>query len=217
MLTKTLSVYSWTILCVSRPADYGSFIMPPSILVSGSTIAAAALAVLVSGCAMTTTRSATADTATTTTPAVGGTVGFTDYTDNDGPNSTVILTGAIGDFGGAVSVHPDGTVDPDHRSQLKLALRDGSFRIGIADLDKKFVGAMRTFPPNTSTCSGTVTVAATARIVAGSGTGSYRRISGAFDLTLTLAEVDAKTKCTTSSALLKESIVTAGTGTVSVR
>jgi hypothetical protein len=189
--------------------------MPPSRLVSVSTIAAVGVAVLISGCAMDTTRSAVADT--TTTPAAGGAVGFTDYTDNDGPSSTVILTGAIGDFGRAVSVHPDGTVDPDHRSQLKLTLRDGSFRIGIADLDKKFVSAMRTFPPNTSTCSGTVTVAATARIVAGSGTGSYRRISGAFDLTLTLAEVDAKANCTTSSALLKESIVTAGTGTVSVR
>jgi hypothetical protein len=143
-------------------------------------------------------------------------VDFTDYTDNDGPESTVILTGAIGDYGKAVSVRPDGTVDPDHSSQLDLALRDGSFRIDIAVLHKKFVGVMSHFPPNTGTCSGTVQVAGATPVVAGSGTGAYKGISGSFDLTITLAEVDAKTNCGASSAFLRQSIVTAGSGTVSL-
>jgi hypothetical protein len=188
-------------------------------------IAASAGALVMSGCASTAAKppSSGGGTAAATTPAAdgtkapagGGTVGLTDYSDNDGAKSTVILTGAVGDFGEAVSVHPDGTVDPDHRSQLNLALRDGSFRISIADLDKKFVSAMNSFPSDTSTCSGTVTVAAPAPIVAGSGTGSYRGISGEFNLTLTLAEVDAKANCGASSAFLRQSIVTAGSGTVS--
>jgi hypothetical protein len=146
-----------------------------------------------------------------------GTVSLTDYADDDGPTSTVILTGAIGDFGQAVSVHPNGTVDPDHSSQLRLTLRDGSFRVSVADLHQRFARAMRDFPSSTSTCSGTVAAAGAAPIVAGSGTGSYRRISGGFHLTITLAEVVAKEGCTATSAFLRQSIVTAGTGTISFR
>ncbi len=168
------------------------------VSVSVFAIAASVGTLLTSGCASTATKP----------PSAGGTTTAT---------SAVILTGAIGDFGEAVSVHPNGTVDPDHSSELSLALRDGSFRVSIADLDKKFVSAMRHFPSNASTCSGTVTVAAAAPIVAGSGTGSYRGISGNFNLTIKLAEVDAKANCSASSALLRESIVTAGSGTISFR
>lgn len=197
--------------------------------VSVLAIAVSAAALAMSGCGSSGPASRSAGgRATTMTPAAhgavatktaaaGGTMGFTDVTDNDGPRSTVILTGAIGDFGEAVSVHPDGTVDPDHSSQLGLALRYGSFRVNIADLHKRFVSAMRHFPSNTSTCSGTVTVAGAAPIVTGSGTGSYRGISGGFHLTMTLAEVDATANCGPSSAFLRQSIVTAGSGTVSFR
>jgi hypothetical protein len=87
----------------------------------------------------------------------------------------------------------------------------------VADFDKKFVSAMSNFPSNTSTCSGTVTVAGAAPIVAGSCTGSYRGISGNFNLTFTLAEVAAKANCSASSAFLRQSIVIAGSGTVSFR
>jgi hypothetical protein len=191
-------------------------------------VAASAAALAMSGCGSDGSESrSVGGRATTTAPAAhgataepsagGGAVGFTDVTDNDGPRSTVILTGAIGDFGQATSVHPDGTVDPDHGSQLGLTLRYGSFRVNIADLHRSFVTAMRRFPSNTRTCSGTVTVAADAPIVAGSGTGSYRGISGGFHLTIALAEVDATANCGSSSAFLRQSIVTAGSGTVSFR
>jgi hypothetical protein len=63
-------------------------------------------------------------------------VELVDYADNDGPTSTVILTGAVDDAGKAQSVGPDGTVDPEHRSQLNLMLAQGSFRLDIAVLDK---------------------------------------------------------------------------------
>jgi hypothetical protein len=39
----------------------------------------------------------------------GGLVHVTGYSDNDGPKSTVILTGEIGDFGQAVRASADGT------------------------------------------------------------------------------------------------------------
>ena len=52
-----------------------------------------------------------------------------EYSNDDLPGSTAILTGAIGDFGEAVSVYPNGTVDPAHNSEYNFALTQGSFRI----------------------------------------------------------------------------------------
>jgi hypothetical protein len=54
--------------------------------------------------------------------AAGGTAHIVGYSDNDGPRSRVILTGVIGDFGEAVSVYPDGTIDPQHNAELNVAL-----------------------------------------------------------------------------------------------
>jgi hypothetical protein len=145
-----------------------------------------------------------------------GRLSLVDYSENDGPTSKVILTGSIGDYGTAVSVGANGAVDPDHRTDLKLALRRGSFRIKISDLDKQLVAKFARFPANTVTCSGNVTATGTVPIVAGSGAGSYQKISGTFDLTVTVAEVDATTKCGPSSPFLKQVVIIAGSGTASV-
>jgi hypothetical protein len=58
----------------------------------------------------------------------------------------VVLSGAIGDFGEAVSVLPNGTVDPEHSSQLRLALTQGSFRIVIGPLHAKLLNALSHAP-----------------------------------------------------------------------
>jgi hypothetical protein len=112
-------------------------------------------------------------------PAVAGRAAIIDYQANDSARSKVILTGAIGDFGQAVSIHPDGTADPQHDSELRLALTRGSFRLSIAGLDKRIVSLFRDFPPDTATCSGTVTTAGVVPIVAGSGTGAYQASAAA--------------------------------------
>ena len=52
---------------------------------------------------------------------------------SDGPDFRAVVTGAVGDYGPAVTVHPDGTVDPSHSSELELKLTAGSFRLSIAD------------------------------------------------------------------------------------
>jgi hypothetical protein len=55
-----------------------------------------------------------------------GNVHLTDYAINtDGPDSTVIITGAIGDYGAGHAVKPDGSVDSEHTGQLKLTLQHG--------------------------------------------------------------------------------------------
>lgn len=103
-----------------------------------------------------------------------GAVNLVDYTDNDGAASTVILTGGIGDFGAAVSVDANGAVNPDHNSGLELVLSQGGFRLDVAELDRRVAAMMSTFPPDRTTCSGTVSATAPAPIVAGTGTGAYR-------------------------------------------
>jgi hypothetical protein len=151
-------------------------------------------------------------------PVSGGNVFFTAYQNDDLPGATAVLSGAIGDFGEAVSVLPDGTVDPEHSSQDDLALTQGSFRIVIGPLHAKFVNALSHASYNLKTCSGHAAVTGAAPVVAGSGTGAYKGISGSFTLTITGSEVDAKPGCQpfSGSALLAQSIVISGSGTVSL-
>jgi hypothetical protein len=149
--------------------------------------------------------------------AVGGAVQVYEYADSDGAGASVILTGAIGDFGAAVSVYPDGAIDPQHDSQVNLALTKGSFRIGVAALDKKIVSGFSHFRPDPRTCSGVVRATATTPVVPGSGTGAYRRISGSFLLTVTIAEIVPKSRCDGTGALLGQAVITTGSGRVSLR
>ena len=72
---------------------------------------------------------------------------------SDGPNFRAILTGAVGDYGPGVSVYPDGAVDPDHGSELKLSLSHGTFRLSIEKLDSEFGHAVVRWPYDRATCS----------------------------------------------------------------
>jgi hypothetical protein len=135
---------------------------------------------------------------------------------SDGPDFRAILTGAVGDFGSAVTVHPDGSVDPDHTSEIELQLTHGSFRLSIASLDAKIVTAYRHWPSNVSTCSSSISVTAAVPVVAGSGTGSYRGIRGSFTVTGTIDEVDVKPVCNGTSKFLSQVTLLAGSGTVSL-
>jgi hypothetical protein len=145
----------------------------------------------------------------------GGTVHFIGYSKNsDGPDFTVIVTGAVGDFGPAVTVDPNGTVDPQHSSQLRLDLKHGSFRLSIAKLDQKLIRADSTWRAN-PTCSFHAAVTAATPVVAGSGTGSYRGISGSLGMSVTIDEVDVKPCPGGTSRFISQLIVLAGSGRVS--
>jgi hypothetical protein len=147
----------------------------------------------------------------------GGSAHLVDYSDNDGPDSSVILTGVIADYGKAVSVNPDGSINPEHNSQLRLDLAHGSFRLDIAALDRSFVAVMGTqFPTNASTCSGSVSASSAVPIVAGSGTGAYEGVNGQFELTIRLDEVDAPSAHCQGSPLLSQLLITSGSGHVRV-
>src|SRR5215469_9999148 len=131
--------------------------------------------------------------------ATGGKANIVIYGVNtDGAYWHAIVSGVIGDYGPAVSIYPNGNIDPAHDSEMELRLTHGSFQLSIAALDKAFIKAGSRAP-----------------IVAGSGTGAYRGIRGAFPVTLTLNEVEAG-PCQPSPGAFRAQLITlSGSGTVS--
>jgi hypothetical protein len=182
----------------------------------GATLLAGALAA--TGCAAS-AASTTASTASTsaTAPATAGTnAHLMVYSINsDGPDLRAIVTGAIGDYGPAVTVFPNGKVDPSHTHDLELKLARGSFMLSITELDKKFVAVTSHEPIYPRTCSDYMTASAPMAVVPGSGTGAYRGISGRFAVTITADEVEKK-PCQPVGAIQYQALVLRGPGRVSV-
>jgi len=184
----------------------------------GSVLALAVCGVLLTGgCVSAATRApaaaARAPAAARAVTAAGGTANIMIYSVNsDGAYFHAIVSGVIGDYGPAVSIYPDGKVDPMHNSEMKLRLTHGSFRLSIAAIDKAFVKATSREPIYPKTCTDLISVTGTTPIVAGSGTGAYRGIRGSFPVTLTLNEVEA-TPC--PGAFRTQLITMAGSGAIS--
>jgi hypothetical protein len=149
-------------------------------------------------------------------PAAGGIAQFTSYSADDGPKSTVIVSGVIGDYGTAIRGAPNGG---NLTQVLTLGLSRGSFQLSVGDLVSELQPRLAAFPANRDTCSGRMSATGSAPIVAGSGTGDYTGIRGTFATTLTITEVTAKTNppCNSTSPFLAQAVITTGTGTVSLK
>ena len=188
--------------------------------VSVLAIAACAGVLVTAGCGSAATKPPVAAVTATarTAAATGGTANIVIYGVNtDGAYWHAIVSGVIGDYGPAVSIYPDGQVDPAHTSQMVLRLTHGSFRLSIAALDKAFVKAGAHAPIYPKTCTDLISVTGTTPIVAGSGTGAYHGITGNFPVTLTLNEVEA-TPCQPNPGAFRAQLITvAGSGTISAR
>jgi len=186
--------------------------------VSTLAIAAFASALVTGGCvsAATTPPAAAATASGRAAAATGGTANIMIYAVNtDGAYFRAIVSGVIGDYGPAVSIYPDGQVDPAHNSQMELRLTQGSFRLSIAALNKAFVKAASHEPIYPKTCTDLISVTKTSPIVAGSGTGAYRGIRGSFGVTITLNEVEARPCQPSPGAFHAQLITMAGSGTIS--
>jgi len=176
-------------------------------------VPALTLILATTGCASAVT--STTAIASATAASARGNTHITLYSVNsDGPRFQAIATGAVGDHGQAVSVYPDGRIDPEHDSDLSLRLGRGSFLLSAAVLDKAVIDAFRHWPGNPATCSGHISVTAAVPVVPGSGTGAYRGMSGGFTLTATVDEIDEKSGCTATGAFIAQVIVITGQGTV---
>ncbi len=178
---------------------------------SGAVLAAAMLVGLLGA------RAPSATAGTRPKPAALGRHGSVNVTiwsiDSDGPDFQAILSGAIGDYGPAVTVLPSGMVDPEHTSEMQLDLRHGTFRLYIDGIASKFRAQTSHEPVYPSTCSDYVHVSATVPIVTGSGTGAYRGIRGTFSLTLTGNEDEKTPPC--GPPFVSQILVLIGSGTVS--
>jgi hypothetical protein len=175
-------------------------------------------ALAVTGCAASAASTSAASTATAspTAAAAADSAHLMVYSINsDGPDFRAIVTGAIGDYGPAVTVFPDGKVDPSHTHDLELKLTHGSFKLSITELDQRFVAVTSHEPIYPRTCSDYMTASAPMAIVPGSGTGAYRGISGRFAVTITADEVEKK-PCHPVGAIQWQALVLRGPGRVKV-
>ncbi|HEX4217009.1 MAG TPA: hypothetical protein VHZ02_01460 [Acidimicrobiales bacterium] len=131
----------------------------------------------------------------------------------------VVFTGAVGDYGTTVNVNAAGKNDTNGNF-TKVTLKKGGFTVDSSSLNAAFNSSGAPADFNSDNCSGSISVGpATATIVSGSGTGSYKGISGSVDLTATVAVILPKKNgsCNTSNnanALAAYGVLT-GSGTVS--
>jgi hypothetical protein len=126
---------------------------------------------------------------------------------SDGLSSRAILTGAVGDYG-------TGQSTPD-RSQTLLTLSQGTFKLSTGKIDSDFVHHVTHWPFDAATCSIHGSLSDPVPVIPGSGTGSYRGISGTFTMTITLYEDwDRKPRCNETTPFRAQLITIEGTGPI---
>ncbi len=147
--------------------------------------------------------------------ATSGTVSVWSVQKIEGAKAPIIFTGAIGDYGTAISQDKNGKVDANG-SYVKMALKKGTFFANAVSLNNVLNGANPTY--NQTNCSGSFTGAGPVTLYG--GTGAYAGITGTIQVSVTFAFVDPKKangKCNTSenaNPLVSYSTIT-GSGTVS--
>lgn len=107
-------------------------------------------------------------------------------TPGKGPTSSIVLTGAIGDYGTSLYVDKSGKVTINGQYQ-KVTLQRGGFMVNTVALSQKALVANRHV--NVATCS--FHFAVTANATLSGGTGAYRGIRGVFRMTEQFAGVGA--------------------------
>jgi len=118
--------------------------------------------------------------ATPGTPAGGSVRVFA--TPTNGGNATILITGAVGDYGKALDINKNGTADPNG-NYVKMMLHKGTFEVNSTTLNAKANNAQPTV--NKATCSAVISV--TAPVTLFNGTGLYTGIAGTVNITETYA------------------------------
>ena|SRR5579859_3079841 len=183
--------------------------------IGAAAVAAAFAAAIAASCATQAHAAPAHATQAHATPAHTGKTHLLVWSVNsDGPRFRALVTGAVGDYGPGTTVLPDGQVDPEHSSELELTLSHGSFRLNIATIHQDIIKAFGHWQSN-ATCSGSISFTAQAPVVAGSGTGAYRGITGSFSMKVSIDEVDVKPACDGTGQFASQLILMDGSGNVS--
>lgn len=106
--------------------------------------------------------------------------------DNSGAG-TIVITGAIGDYGKTQSIDKNGKKDPNGTLQ-KISLKQGTFVVDVTSLDKKLAKAPANI--NAATCSANFSVTAPSSL--SQGTGLYFGIGGTVKITATFAAIASR-------------------------
>ncbi len=99
-----------------------------------------------------------------------------------GPTGTIVLTGAIGDYGKTVNIDKSGKVDPNG-VYVKVDLEKGTFEINAAALNAKLAKLAPAI--DAATCSGEASGRDSVSLLDGGGL--YKGMSGTLDVTATFA------------------------------
>ena len=151
------------------------------------------------------------------TPAGGAVKLFA--TPSNGLHATILMTGAIGDYGNALTIDKSGTPDTNG-NYVKVTLQKGGFEINSTTLDAKANKAQPTF--DAATCSAWLSVAGPVTLF--NGTGLYKGIAGTLTVSETAVFILArytsgknKGRCNTTNNAqpLKQYASITGAGTVS--
>jgi hypothetical protein len=121
-------------------------------------------------------------TTTPSTPAGGPVRLFA--TPGNGGSATIVITGAIGDYGNALNVNKNGTADPKG-NYVKVTLHKGTFEINSTTLNAKTNSLGSQTPIDKATCS--MEASASAPVTLLDGTGLYKGITGTLNVTITEA------------------------------
>jgi hypothetical protein len=104
------------------------------------------------------------------------------------PNSKILVAGAIGDWGTALSIDRNGKPD-ENGNYVKVTLKNGTFVLDSTALNKK-TASPHPQVSSDNTCSISFTGSAPVTLL--HGTGRYKGISGAIDATLTFTGVGGR-------------------------
>jgi hypothetical protein len=133
-------------------------------------------------------------------------------TSTSATKGTILITGAIGDYGTTISEDANGKADPNGNFE-QVKLQQGGFLVNATALNKKLNSGKPTV--NKANCSLAFTGTGPATI--SDGTGVYAGITGKVALTVTFAGVATKTAkgCNFSKTFKSSYQSIQGTGSVS--
>jgi hypothetical protein len=117
------------------------------------------------------------------TVPTGGSI-YIHATGNEGPVGSIIITGAIGDYGRTVSIDRNGKTD-NNGNFVKITLKKGTFEVDSTTLNAKTNHAQPMI--NKGTCS--FRFSGTAPVTLFNGTGLYTGIKGKVLITISFGAV----------------------------
>lgn len=121
--------------------------------------------------------------ATVPSSPAGGSVRLFATPTNDG-GVTIVITGAIGDYGSGRNINKNGTANPNG-NYVKVTLHKGTFEINSTTLNAKTNSLGSQTPIDKATCS--MEASASAPVTLLDGTGLYKGITGTLNVTITEA------------------------------